>query len=265
MQRYDIAILGNDPAARLFVDQARSRYERVFWSEDGLGETPDQNGNHFHLLDEQTVAIEQAQAVHRFRADVLVLAPGVSPHRPLWMPRHPRMRFAIGQANIPPSIRRAAVVGCGQTGRALVPQFPDFVEQVVWLDARRLTDAEKHVLHQVAVGSEIHDRTSVIAAEVSDENVTLLLEDTRAVSADMVFVCCGTRGATASLGLEKAGLRADDAGKLWCNEDLQTWTSGIYALGGVIGYPCESLSAEEQVSRILRSLAEQFETLALAN
>ncbi|WP_237226987.1 FAD-dependent oxidoreductase [Rubinisphaera sp. JC750] len=265
MQRYDIAILGNDPAARLFVELARSRYEHVFWSEDGLGAEGGQNSNRFHLLDEQTVAVEQAGTVHRIRADVLVLAPGVSHRRPLWMPLHPRMRFGIEQPDIPASVRRVAIVGCGQSGRAMLSRLPAFVKQVAWLDARRLADAERHVLLQSAVCSEIHDRTSVIAAEVSDENVTLLLEDTRAVSADMVFVCCGTRGATASLGLEKAGLRADDAGKLWCNEDLQTWTSGIYALGGVIGYPCESLSAEEQASRILRSLAEQFETLALAN
>jgi len=61
--------------------------------------------------------------------------------------------------------------------------------------------------------------------------------------------CCSMRlaaGTTASLKLEKVGLKADDRERLKVNEHYQTDVPHIYAAGDVIGFPALASTAMEQ-------------------
>lgn len=58
----------------------------------------------------------------------------------------------------------------------------------------------------------------------------------RALSAESVIVCAGTRGKTAGLGLEEVGVGLDERGRIWCDASGQTWVPGIHAIGEVVGF-----------------------------
>ena len=54
---------------------------------------------------------------------------------------------------------------------------------------------------------------------------------------DAVMYCVGRTGATKSLNLEAVGTESDGRGRLSVDENYQTNIEGIYAVGGVIGFP----------------------------
>jgi len=56
----------------------------------------------------------------------------------------------------------------------------------------------------------------------------------------------GRQGTTVTLGLDKAGLAADDRERLKVNEHFQTTVPHIYAAGDVIGFPALASTAMEQ-------------------
>jgi len=61
-----------------------------------------------------------------------------------------------------------------------------------------------------------------------------------------VLHAAGRTGATARLGLEAAGLAADERGRLTVNEHYQTAQPHIYAVGDVIGFPSLASTSMEQ-------------------
>ena len=56
----------------------------------------------------------------------------------------------------------------------------------------------------------------------------------------------GRQGATADLGLENAGLEADDRGRIKVDEHYRTAVEHIYAVGDVIGFPSLASTSMEQ-------------------
>lgn len=69
------------------------------------------------------------------------------------------------------------------------------------------------------------------------DHVKVMLESGKQIVSDAVMYCVGRTGCTESLALEKAGLEADPRGRLSVDEHYQTEVDGIYAVGGVIGFP----------------------------
>lgn len=67
--------------------------------------------------------------------------------------------------------------------------------------------------------------------------VRVMLESGKQIVSDAVMYCVGRTGATESLNLGAAGLEADARGRLKVDENYQTDVEGIYAVGGVIGFP----------------------------
>jgi NAD(P) transhydrogenase len=74
----------------------------------------------------------------------------------------------------------------------------------------------------------------------------LKLKSGRRLPADKVLFSAGRRGNTDGLGLEAAGLAADDRGKISVDESFQTAVPGVYAVGDVIGFPALAATAMEQ-------------------
>jgi NAD(P) transhydrogenase len=62
----------------------------------------------------------------------------------------------------------------------------------------------------------------------------------------MVLVSAGRVGATAELDLEKAGLRADDRGRIAVDQNYRSVVPSIYAAGDVIGFPALASTSMEQ-------------------
>ncbi|MDX2131661.1 MAG: Si-specific NAD(P)(+) transhydrogenase [Planctomycetota bacterium] len=72
------------------------------------------------------------------------------------------------------------------------------------------------------------------------------LESGKTLRADCLLYAIGRQGATASLGLEAAGLAPDDRGRIKVNAQYQTVVPHIYAAGDVIGFPALASTSMEQ-------------------
>jgi NAD(P) transhydrogenase len=84
---------------------------------------------------------------------------------------------------------------------------------------------------------------------VHDEHgkrVKIHLESGKQVVAEKVLYSIGRSGNTAGLGLELAGINADDRGRVTVNADFQTQVPTIYAVGDVIGFPSLASTSMEQ-------------------
>ena len=83
-----------------------------------------------------------------------------------------------------------------------------------------------HFNHKVQEVKNTGKGVKVTALDKSDKKVTF--------EADYCLVSVGRKPYTDGLGLEKAGLKADDKGRIEVNEQLQTKVDNIYAIGDVI-------------------------------
>ncbi|CAI3938465.1 dihydrolipoyl dehydrogenase [Commensalibacter communis] len=82
-------------------------------------------------------------------------------------------------------------------------------------------------------------------------------DHTETLSADVVLVSVGRRPVTQGLGLENIGVVLDEKGRIKTNEQFQTSTPGIYAIGDVIAGPMLAHKAEEEGVAVAEYLAGQ--------
>lgn len=76
--------------------------------------------------------------------------------------------------------------------------------------------------------------------------VRLTLASGKTIAAEKALYSIGRTGNTSKLNLEAAGLIADERGRLKVNENYQTDTPHIYAVGDVIGFPSLASTSMEQ-------------------
>jgi NAD(P) transhydrogenase len=72
------------------------------------------------------------------------------------------------------------------------------------------------------------------------------LESGKRIVSDAVLFSVGRVGATDDLGLEHAGLKVDDRGRVVVDAQFRTSVPHIYAAGDVIGYPSLAATSSEQ-------------------
>ncbi|MDE3060151.1 MAG: dihydrolipoyl dehydrogenase [Pseudomonadota bacterium] len=104
--------------------------------------------------------------------------------------------------------------------------------------------------------------TKVVAAENKGKNVALTLEAAKGggkenLTVDIVLVAIGRRPYTQGLGLENAGIRVDDRGRIPVDKHFQTSAKGIYAIGDVIAGPMLAHKAEEEGIAAVEVMAGQ--------
>lgn len=81
--------------------------------------------------------------------------------------------------------------------------------------------------------------------------------DAETVSADVVLVATGRKPYTEGLGLERAGVIVDDAGRVHIDEHFRTNISGIYAIGDVVAGPMLAHKAEDEGVAVAEIIAGQ--------
>ncbi|MEE8500195.1 MAG: dihydrolipoyl dehydrogenase [Kiloniellales bacterium] len=111
-------------------------------------------------------------------------------------------------------------------------------------------------------GLKFHLSTKVTGAKASKGGVTLSVEpaqggEAQAMKADVVLVAIGRRPYTQGLGLERAGVELDGAGRVAVDGRFQTNIAGIYAIGDVIAGPMLAHKAEEEGVALAELLAGQ--------
>ena len=241
---YEIAILGNEPVALQFASLACSRFTRVvlieeaeFVSDDSVAGLTRLVGKARFESDHQLVC-ETEQGAISLSAQYIVIATGSHPVPPRWMIEHPQVAFAEHEDSLKPYESLA---------------FAD-------KDSVKLVSGKDRMVEEVIP-------SSIIGLGEELDQIRIFLACGQSFLVDAVLaVHVERRGATSSLNLAAVGLFADDRGCLWCNEDYETWASGIFAIGSVVGYPSAKCTAEKQIKHVMNSILEsRTEPICLAD
>jgi len=85
-----------------------------------------------------------------------------------------------------------------------------------------------------------------LVEDESGEKVRIHLESGKQIVSDKALYSIGRTGNTAALNLEKAGLKADERGRIAVDASYKTSSPDIYAVGDVIGFPSLASTSMEQ-------------------
>ena len=111
------------------------------------------------------------------------------------------------------------------------------------------------------LGFQFYLGHKVTAVGSKGKTVTVSAEnkkgETVALKGDYCLVSIGRRPYTDGLGLENAGLKTDDRGRIEVDEHLQTTIPGIYAIGDVIKGAMLAHKAEEEGVFVAETIAGQ--------
>ncbi|WP_421993972.1 dihydrolipoyl dehydrogenase [Reyranella sp.] len=124
-------------------------------------------------------------------------------------------------------------------------------------------EVTKHLQRALAKqGLKFRLGSKVTSADASGEGVTLTVEPAKGgaaetLHADIVLVAIGRRPYVAGLGLDKAGVKLTERGRIAVDGHFQTSVPGIYAIGDVIDGPMLAHKASEDGIACVETLAGQ--------
>ncbi|MDX6591675.1 MAG: transhydrogenase [Gaiellales bacterium] len=156
----------------------------------------------------------------------------------------------LNLAKIPSTL---VVVGAGVIGIEYASIFAALGTRVTVVEQRaqllefcddQIVEALKYQLRDLGVVFRVGER--VTSVEKHNGETLTTLESGKRIVADAVMYSAGRQGATADLGLENAGIEADNRGRIAVDEHYRTAVENIYAAGDVIGFPSLASSSFEQ-------------------
>jgi NAD(P) transhydrogenase len=218
--------------------------------------------NHVHLLsgharfsDATHIEVTDARgARHEVEAARTVIASGTTPARP------PGVEFdeetildSDGILNLAAIPSTLVVVGAGVIGIEYASIFAALGTRVTVVEQRaqllefcdeQMVEALKYQLRDLGVTFRLGER--VTSVERHNGETLTTLESGKRIVADAVMYSAGRQGATGDLGLENAGIEADERGRIAVDAHYRTAVEHIYAVGDVIGFPSLASSSFEQ-------------------
>lgn len=205
--------------------------------------------------------------------DHILVATGTKPSRPPHIPFDGKTIFdsdeIIDLKEIP---RSMIVVGGGVIGIEYAIMFATLGVEVTVLDGRErllefcdreIIDALIH--HARSLGMVFRMGEEVVGIErFSDTMAAVQTESGKRLVADSVLYTVGRVGDADELNFKAAGLEPDERGRLWCNEEHQTWVPHIYGAGDIVGFPALASVSMEQGRRVVcNAFNEPFEAFDL--
>jgi NAD(P) transhydrogenase len=207
------------------------------------------------FLDRNRVEVSDAHgSVRTVETGKIVIATGTVPARP------PDVEFdeatildsdgILDMAKIPSTL---VVVGAGVIGIEYASIFAALGTRVTVVERneRLLEFCDNQVIEALQyylrdLGLVFRLGETVTSVEKHDGATLTTLASGKRIAADAVMYSAGRQGATADLGLEKAGLEADARGRIKVDEHYRTAVEHIYAVGDVIGFPSLASASFEQ-------------------
>lgn len=193
-----------------------------------------------------TLSIEGGNATSELSFRSCIIAAGSAPVHLPFLPNDPRIVESTGALEIPFVPKRMLVIGGGIIGLEMATVYSalgakiDVVELLEGILAGVDRDVvevwRKQNAHRFG---DIFLGTRVTKAEASEEGVKVTFEgasnETRTY--DLVLQAAGRRPNGRSLGLEAAGLVADERGFIPVDRQMRTAQPHIFAIGDVAGDP----------------------------
>ncbi len=160
------------------------------------------------------------------------------------------------------------VVGAGVIGIEYAIMLATLGVQVTVVDGReRLLDfcdteiVDTLIYHARSLGIVFRLGEDVVGIQKLPQGMVFVqLESGKRLVSETVLFTVGRVGDTADLNLHAAGLEPDERGRLWCNENHQTWVPHIYGAGDVVGFPSlASVSMEQGRRAVCHAFGQPFE------
>ncbi len=111
------------------------------------------------------------------------------------------------------------------------------------------------------LGFEFYFNHKVTGAVAKGKEVTVTAENTKGekleLKGDYCLVSVGRKPYTDNLGLDKAGVKLDNKGRIETDDHLQTNVQGIYAIGDVVKGAMLAHKAEEEGTYVAETMAGQ--------
>ena len=203
------------------------------------------------FIDPHTLSLtfEDGSSPRTLTADKVIIAVGTSSTMPPVVYVDGRLIFVSDDVmDLPELPRTLTIVGGGAIGLEYCGTFAAAGVRVTLVDRNsallpfadtEIVDALVYHLRQKEVIFWLNENVFDIEyfREARGDRVRVKLESGKQVVSDAVMYCVGRTGNTASLDLEAAGLEADDRGRITVDDNYQTAVEGIYAVGGVTGFP----------------------------
>jgi NAD(P) transhydrogenase len=187
-------------------------------------------------------------------AHKVIIAAGTRPARPASVAFDERTIIdSDGVVNLEHVPHSVVVVGAGVIGIEYASMFAALGSKVTVVERRErmlefcdveIIEALKYHLRDLAVTFRFSE--TVAAVERHAKGAITVLESGKQIAADTVVFSAGRQGLTQDLELEKAGLSADDRGRIKVDEHFRTEVPHIYAVGDVIGFPALASTSMEQ-------------------
>jgi NAD(P) transhydrogenase len=206
---------------------------------------------------ETVMVTRYKEPARRVSGDVFLVATGALPDRPEEVPFDGNAVVDSDMLLLLPAIPGSMIViGGGVIGCEYACTFAALGAQVTLVNERErlithMDGEASDALLQYMTGrlginvvSGVSLRLARIEAERDVGRVTLA--DGTELHAECVLYCAARVGNTAALGLDAAGVRANDRGFIVVDSRFRTTTPGIYAAGDVVGFPALASTAMEQ-------------------
>jgi NAD(P) transhydrogenase len=206
------------------------------------------------FADSHTVLVDSGAEERRLRAEKIVIAVGTVPTRPASVAfDNSTILDSDGILQLKGIPRSLVVVGAGVIGIEYASIFAALGSRVTVVEQRsRLLDfCDSQVIealqyHLRDLGVIFRFGESVTGVEAHEGGTITHLASGKRIPAEAVLYSAGRHGATGTLDLERAGLQADERGRIAVGPTFQTAVKHIYAVGDVVGFPSLAATSMEQ-------------------
>ncbi|OMC11241.1 NAD(P)(+) transhydrogenase [Mycolicibacter heraklionensis] len=211
---------------------------------------------HGRFIDPHTIVVDGHDGAETttITGDYIVIATGTKPVRPSGVTfDEERVLDSDGILDLRFIPASMVVVGAGVIGIEYASMFAALGTRVTVVEKREsmlefcdpeVVEALRFHLRDLAVTFRFGEE--VTAVDVSATGTVTTLASGKQIPAETVMYSAGRQGHTAHLDLAKAGLAADERGRIVVDEMFQTSVKHIYAVGDVIGFPALAATSMEQ-------------------
>ncbi|HUK91601.1 MAG TPA: Si-specific NAD(P)(+) transhydrogenase [Blastocatellia bacterium] len=208
------------------------------------------------FIDPHTLQVESSLGCEILKADNVLVAVGTRPAHAPDIPCDGERVFDADQlSKLKQLPRDLIVVGAGVIGLEYASMMTALNAKVTVIDQRptMLDFVDQEIIEALCYQMRRQDAVfrlgeRVTGVEVDEQRclVHAQMESGKRVHAQGLLYAVGRQANTDLLGLEAAGLRPDDRGRIKVNEHFQTEVSHIYAAGDCIGFPSLASTSMEQ-------------------
>jgi NAD(P) transhydrogenase len=238
----------------LFRERAVAQEEQVRVAQNLRSHGADVYQGKGRLLDPHTVLVRRPGAEERLTAEVILIATGSTPfHPPLFNFSAPGIYDSdsiLLMSEVPHSL---VVLGGGVIGCEYACTFAALGIPVTLVEARTpllsFLDLEMSLrlkARMEGLGVQFRMPATVESVEVEEGRVTVGLEGGDSIAAAALLVASGRSANTAGMGLEEAGVKLGERGRVLVDEHYQTSVPNIYAAGDCVGFPALASTSMEQ-------------------